>query len=98
MKEQGSRRRLDPPFSSFLHLSSHHSFLSLPLMSVLSISSQCELVAIIHTHTLQLHYITHILLYPLSFCDPLCARITDWFWRRPVVLSKALELLVFTMW
>lgn len=44
MTEQESRRRLDPP-----HLSSHHSFLSLTLMSGLSISSQCESVAIIYT-------------------------------------------------
>lgn len=52
------KRRLDPPFCSFLHLS-HPSFLSLPLSSnVCSVhwQSVCESVAIIYTHTVTLYY------------------------------------------
>lgn len=48
-----------------------------------------------YTH-IQLNNIT--LLYLLSFCDPLCVCVTDWFKRKPEVLWKALKLLVFTMW
>lgn len=94
MKAQESRRRLDPPSSSFRHLSSHHSLLSIPLMSVLSISSQCELVDIMYTHRsyIILRTYCYIFYHSVSVC------ITNWFGMRPVVLSKALKLLVFTMW
>lgn len=61
------------------------------LMSVLSIGSQCESVALIYTVTL---YYTHVGISSLI----LCVCITDWFGRRPPVLSQALKLLVFTMW
>lgn len=39
-----------------------------PLMSVLSIGSQCVNRWLSYTH-IQLHYITHTLLYLLSFCQ-----------------------------
>lgn len=91
MKGQERKGRLDPPVCSFLHLSSHPSFsfsTSFSLMSVLSIGSQCESMAIIYTYPVTLYY-AHIAISLL---------ITDWFRRRLVVLSKALTLLVFTMW
>lgn len=55
------------------------------LMSVLSVDSRCESVALIYTHTATLYNIHHA---KLSFCGPLCASVFDWrggcwcFWRH----------------
>lgn len=67
--------RLDPPRCSYFSLSSRLSPLCLSfltLMSVLSIGS----LWLSYTH-IQLNNTTYALLYLLSFCDPLCACITE---------------------
>lgn len=72
MKEQEAKRRLDPPLCSFLHLSSHTFFVSLfSLMSVLSIGSQCESMAIIYTHSFTLYY-AHIAIASLILWPSVC--------------------------
>lgn len=54
VKEEERKRRLDPPFCSYLFLPISPLLLSLfSLMSVLSIGSQCKSVAIIYTHTVK---------------------------------------------
>lgn len=46
------KRRLDPPFCSYLHLSSHPSFISLPLFSnVCSVHWQSVWISSYHIHT-----------------------------------------------
>lgn len=97
MKEQERKWGLDPPFCSFLHLSSLCSFHTLPLFSHVCF---CPLAVSVNRWLSYTHTSTYIILrtryYIFSHSVTRCVLVS--LMRRQTVLSKALTLLVFAMW